>query len=286
MRVGILGPEGTFSQMAADHYARRRQFQFNYTYYGDLSQVMQGLLQDEVELAIVPVENSQEGSLSTTLDFLLWQDGVQIRDEEVLAVRHWLWVRPGTVLEQVTAVLSHSQALSQCREWLERRLPRAVKIVTSSTAEACSKVATAEDGMAAIAAPIAGEPYGLVALARDLQDNRNNATRFLVLGKKPLALNLSPEEKWKTSIAFGTSHEPGALYRALEPLAKLGLNLCKIESRPAKRKLGEYIFLVDIEGCSLAPGPVSSGLIELIGRATWVKLLGCYPAAPGGEGNE
>ncbi|AVX20445.1 MAG: prephenate dehydratase [Bacillota bacterium] len=286
MRVGVLGPEGTFSQMAAEQYARRRHLNFQFFYFPDLARVMKALVQDQVELAIVPVENSQEGSLSTTLDFLLWQDGVQIQDEEVLAVRHWLWGKPGTRLDQISAVLSHHQALAQCQGWLNRRLPQAIKVLTTSTSEACAKVAKSEESLAAIAAPVAGAAYGLEALAEDLQDNKNNATRFLVLGKGSQSLRPQPGEKWKTSIAFGTPHEPGALYRALEPLARQGLNLCKIESRPAKRKLGEYIFLVDIEGCSLEPGPVSQGLIELMGRAAWVKMLGCYPAAPGGGEDE
>jgi chorismate mutase/prephenate dehydratase len=216
------------------------------------------------------VENSTEGAVNVTLDRLVESD-VLICGEAYLEIGQYLLSR-ATALAEVKRVLSHPQGLAQCRGWLAQHLPDVPTEETSSTAAAV-EMAAGDPSLAGIASSLAGELYGVPALAERIEDNRHNATRFLLIGRRPSG----PSGQDKTSILFAMRNEPGALYRILEPFVKAGINLTKIESRPAKSRAWEYVIFVDFEGHQETPA-VATALREIGERTLYLKILGSYPA--------
>jgi prephenate dehydratase len=234
--------------------------------------------------AVVPVENALEGAVSVTMDFVAHEAGApKVAGEAIVAIQHLLAARPGTELSQVETVYSHPQALAQCRARLEALLPGARQITTSSTAEAARLVAqgatgveggAVELGAACISSRRAVDLYGLQVLSDDIQDEKFNATRFWLLAPK----SPEPSGRDKTSVVFSVPHRAGTLYQALGTFT--GLNLTRIESRPSRRRLGEYLFFVDFEGHAADPVP-ERALAALRSLADWVRVLGSYPSAQG-----
>lgn len=268
LSVAFLGPEGTFSHMAARHAfglsARYREAT-------SIAGVFDAVARGDAERGIVPIENSTEGSVDVTLDALL-EGHAKIRQELVLAVSHCLLGRAAG-LTNVERVYSHPQALAQCRVWLAKNLPTSQLVQTPSTA-AAAREALADPAAAAIASRLAGELYGLPVLRERIEDRAENATRFAVVAREDAPKTGDD----KTSLAFSTPHEKGALRKVLAMFEDAGLNLSRIESRPSGGEAWEYIFFVDLEGHRLDP-IVARALAELEAHCRMVRVLGSYPRA-------
>ncbi|HEX3030632.1 MAG TPA: prephenate dehydratase [Bacillota bacterium] len=277
-----LGPEGTYSQLALQVYLGRLGVEETPAILAlpTIAGVVEWAAANPANLALVPLENSLEGAVTQTLDLLANPDcPLKIRGELILSVSHHLLVRPGTRLEQIKQVLSHPQALGQCREYLNKMLPGAALLPTASTAEAATIVGNSETHhLAAIGNLRAAEANGLIALQSNIQDGENNCTRFIVLGHE----NHPQTGQDKTSIVFTTPDRPGALYHVLGVLTEADINLSKIESRPTKRRLGEYLFHLDLEG-HVQDRKLTSALRELANHTSWMKILGSYPIDHEGE---
>lgn len=278
MQLAYLGPRGTFTEEAARTYCARdpRRQDWELVPVRGIPELLYAVDRGVYPLGIVPVENSIEGSVVVTLDLLVHEVDLQIVGEEVLSVRHHLLARPETPLEAVRRVISHPQALAQCRHTLSRLLPGVEMQAATSTAEAAELVAGAAGlPWAAIGTPIAAELYGLRTLAADIHDVAENATRFLVVGHERPA----PSGADKTSIVFAFEEDkPGNLHGALGAFAHRGVNLTKLESRPAKRSLGDYIFFADMEGHQDDP-VIADALAEVRSRCAFFRVLGSYPRA-------
>ncbi len=222
---------------------------------------------------LLPVENSQAGSINQAFDLLLDHD-LRVIGEVKLRVRHCALIPPGMTAAEVLRVRSHPQALAQCERYIRNRGWQALPAY--DTAGAARELAeTLEPGTAAIASALAGQTYGLEILDAGIEDSPDNTTRFFLLGREE-----PPPSKYnKTSLVFATLHTPGALYNVLGELASRGINLTKIESRPRRNRPWHYVFYVDLEG-HWQDAAVHRALIGLLARTAFVKLLGSYPAAP------
>ncbi|MCA9629165.1 MAG: prephenate dehydratase [Myxococcales bacterium] len=269
LSVAYLGPPGTFSHMAA-----KSAFgvAMRYVDTSTIAGVFDAVMRKEVTYGVVPIENSTEGGVTFTLDSLIESD-VHIRREIVIEVANCL-VSRSAELASVRKVFSHPQPLGQCRTWLNTNLPHAEIVLSSSTA-AAARLAAEEPGSAAISSRLAAELHGLTILRADIQDRKHNATRFLVIGERDAPRTGSD----RTSIVFSAPHEQGALRRSLEIFDDAGINLSRIESRPAG-KLWEYVFFVDLEG-HREDENVKQALGTLGERAAMLKVLGSYPREAG-----
>lgn len=267
LTVAYLGPPATFT-----HQAALRQFGSSVKLQPakTIVEVFDDVERQRAHFGVVPVENSTEGAVNVTLDRLIDSDTL-ICGELRLEITQNLLSR-ATGLDGIKRVLSHPQGLAQCRGWLAQHLPDVATEQATSTA-AAAEMAAADVTVAAIASDLAGELYHVPILRPGIEDNPHNSTRFLVVGRHPSG----PTGHDKTSILFAMRNEPGTLYRILEPLARLGINLTKIESRPAKQRPWEYVIFVDVEG-HRDTAPVSSVLREIGERTLFLKVLGSYPA--------
>ncbi len=273
MRIAYLGPPGTFSEEAVARcdLARGDEPVPHQTF----AAAYRALRSGEVDGALLPIENSIEGSVGTNLDLLVHDPGPLIRREVLLPVRQHLLVRPGTSLEQVKRVLSHPQPIGQCSRFLRDRLPNASLEPTHSTAEAARKVAAGEPEAAAIGSRKAAERFGLAILADSIQDVDENVTRFVLLAQADEA----PTGRDRTSIAFTLDRDrPGGLYEVLGEFARRGINLSKVESRPMKEALGHYVFFIDFERHRLDP-EAAAALAGVRGLVDRLYVLGSYPQA-------
>jgi chorismate mutase/prephenate dehydratase len=271
LRVSYLGPEGTFSELAV-----RKQF-------GQAAQALPGVSVDEVfrqcesgavQFAVVPVENSTEGAVGRTLDLLLVTP-LRICGEVELRVHQNLMSR-ATDLKEIRRVYSHAQSLAQCNGWLNQNLPGAERVPVASNGEAARRAAD-EDATAAIAGVAASERYRLNLIARSIEDDPSNTTRFLVLGKHDCA----PSGNDRTSMVMSAENRPGAVHALLTPLAANGVSMSRIESRPSRAMrdaLWEYVFFIDVQGHQ-SDARVAAALAELRQKAPFLKVLGSYPAA-------
>ncbi len=270
LRVAYLGPEGTFSQMAA-----RRLFgiQPRYRECATIDAVFDAVRTKDAAYGVVPFENSTEGAVSMTSDALL--DGeLLIRQELVLPVSHCLMSRAAT-LGAIQAVYSHPQALAQCRGWLAKHLPRAQVVQTTSTA-AAAREAREDDHAAAIGSETAAELHDLPIVRTNIQDRPENATRFVVIARQ----DAPPSGADRTTIAFGVVDQKGALRRVLSIFEEHDVNLTRIESRPSRRHAWHYVFLVDVEG-HRKDAPLAAALRDVKRSADFVKVVGSYPRASG-----
>ena len=274
MPTAFLGPRGTFSEEAALMRAGSDGELVAFTSFPALTSAVETGLATE---AILPIENSIEGAVSTTLDLLIHETPLQIAAEIVLPVRHFLVTAPGVGFGDIRIVASHPQALGQCRRFLERCLPEVEQVATLSTAGAVQETVEAADPhRAAIGTARAAELYGGAVLAHDVQDVRANVTRFVALGRQDAA----PTGDDKTSLGFTIkANVPGALHGVLGEFAAERLQLTKIESRPTKAWLGEYVFLIDLEGHRLDP-PVARVLDRIREACALLKVFGSYPRFP------
>jgi prephenate dehydratase len=273
--IGYLGPEGTFTEQAAS--ALEGELVGFATVYDVVAAVERGT----VDRGVVPIENSLEGGVNATLDALALDfPGVEIVGEAVLAVHQALIAREFMELEAILAVESHPQGLAQCARFLREHLPHAEQIPATSTAEAVRRAVASPDLTAAIAPARAAELHGGVVLRERIEDDPDNATRFVVLAAAGAAPP-SGAGPFKTSVLFAGAGDdsPGWLVRCLSEFAFRGVNLTKIESRPRRRQLGHYLFLVDLEGAA-QDGPGAEAIEGLRKHCEEVRVLGTYEAAP------
>jgi prephenate dehydratase len=269
--IAYLGPAGTYTEAAAIACQKWMQLQgqiFTLRDYPSIAATLRSTALGETQLAVVPVENSIEGSVTMTLDSLWRLDNLQIQKAIVLPISHALLSR-ATEISQIKVVYSHPQALAQCQRWLETHLPNVQLIPTNSTTEALQHL-DSDTTSAAIASQRSAQLYRLPTLAHPINDHPDNCTRFWVMG---LELAASGNH---SSLAFSLpQNSPGALVKALQIFASRNLNLSRIESRPTKRSLGEYLFFIDIEA-DLHQSALQSALVELRQYTETLKVLGTY----------
>jgi len=267
-RVGYLGPQGTFSEMAvAKHFGGAIEAL-------PLASIDEAFRQAETgatQFAVVPVENSTEGAIGRTLDLLL-NTPLRICAEVVLHVHQNLMAK-GDSRAVRKRVYSHAQSLAQCQHWLARNLPQAERVPVSSNAEA-ARLAAGEPEACAIGPAIAAERYGLAILAQNIEDEPQNLTRFLVLGN----VEPAPTGRDLTSIVMSAPNRPGAVHALIAPFATHGVSMSRIESRPARLGTWEYMFHLDLVGHRRDPG-LAAAIAELQGLAPFLKILGSYPAS-------
>jgi chorismate mutase / prephenate dehydratase len=268
MTVAYLGPPATFTHQAA---LQRFGAVAEYRPVRTIVDVFEEVERGRAQYGVVPVENTTEGAVNVTLDRLT-ESSAMICGELALDIAQYL-LSHADDLGEVKRVLSHPQGLAQCREWLGAHLPDVPRVEVASTAGA-AEIAAGDSSAAAIASELAGRLYGVPVLRERIEDTRHNSTRFLVIG----AQATGPTGRDKTSILFAMRNEPGALYKILEPCARLGINLTKIESRAAKRRPWEYVMFVDLEG-HREVSPVAEALAEIRERTLFLNVLGSYPAA-------
>jgi chorismate mutase / prephenate dehydratase len=271
IRVAYLGPPGTFSEQAL-----RRHFGGGVEALAaaGIDEVFRRCEAGDAQFAVVPVENSTEGAVGRSLDLLLVTP-LRICGEVELRVQQNLMAR-GADIAALKRVYSHAQSLAQCSLWLGQHLPGAERLPVASNAEAAER-ASREAGAGAIAGEAAAERYGLRLLARAIEDDPNNTTRFLVLG----ALDPAPTGRDRTSLVMSAENKPGAVHALLTPLAEAGVSMTRIESRPARAMrsaLWEYVFFIDLEG-HRQDARVAAALEALQRKAPFLKVLGSYPVA-------
>jgi chorismate mutase / prephenate dehydratase len=270
IRVSYLGPEGTFSEQAVrKHFGRAVEG----VPVPSVDEAFRRCEAGAAQFTVVPAENSTEGVVGRTLDLLV-STPLRICAEIELRVQQNLLSR-GDSLRAVRRVYSHSQSLAQCNGWLAQNLPGVERVPVASNAEAAQRAAE-EAGAAAIAGEAAGERYGLNALARSIEDDPNNTTRFLVLGN----IDPGPSGRDRTSLVMSAENKPGAVHALLTPLAEHAVSMTRIESRPARARasLWEYLFFIDLEGHQ-KDERVAAAIAALRSRAPYLKILGSYPVA-------
>ncbi|MDP2784132.1 MAG: prephenate dehydratase [Sulfurimicrobium sp.] len=268
LQVAYLGPEGTFTQAAAiKHFGHAAQTEA----CASIDEVFRNVEAGAVDYGVVPVENSTGGAVGTTLDLLL-ESPLKVCGEVDLRVHQFLLRKPGASAK-VVKVYSHAQSLAQCHDWLNQHLPGVERIPVVSNAKA-AKLAGEDENAAAIAGEAAAEVYGLEKVAQNIEDEPNNTTRFLVISQHDAA----PSGRDKTSLVLSSNNLPGAVYELLAPFAHFGVSMSKLESRPSRTGLWEYMFFVDVEGHH-QDEKVAQALAELRDKAAFLKILGSYPAA-------
>ncbi|MHC5613690.1 MAG: prephenate dehydratase [Nostoc sp.] len=282
--IAHLGPPGTYTEQAAVFYVnwlnKSTGIEAILSPYPTIYQSLHAVSDGEAQLAVVPVENSIEGSVSTTLD-TLWQfDSLRIQLALVLPIAHML-ISCASNLDRIKTVYSHPQALAQCQGWLERFLPTVQIIPSNSTSEALQRLEQ-ETTTAAIASSRAAQLYNLPILASGINDYPENFTRFWVVshGEADAEYHTSKVPTSHISLAFSMpANTPGALVKPLQIFAQLGINLSRIESRPTKRSLGEYLFFMDLEA-DVKETQMESALAELATHTEILKILGAYNVLP------
>ncbi len=266
LKVACLGPLATFTHLAAQrHFGSFAKI----IPVDSIKDVFESVLEGTAEFGVVPIENSNEGVVSYTLDMFMDVD-LKVSAEIMLEITHNLLSRDGDI-RKVKRIYSHPQAFAQCRNWLERNMPEVETVDTTSTAKAAELAADDPEG-AAIASDLAAKMYDLKFIKRSIEDNKNNFTRFLVISDE----YPPPSGKDKTSIMLSIKDKPGALFEVLTPFYKEKINLTKIESRPSKRKAWEYIFFIDVEG-HIEEKKLREALKAIEKYCIFLKVLGSYP---------
>ena len=268
LKIGYLGPEGTFSQQAVHKH-------FGHSAHGlplgGIEEVFQEVAAGNADFGVVPVENSGQGTIQVTLDMFLTSP-LRICGEVELRVHQYLLSRSGRI-EDVERIFGHPQALAQTSGWLRTNLPGVEKLPVSSNAEGARRARQADDA-AAIAGESAAVVYGLKKVAGPIEDRSDNTTRFLVIGRQPFP----PSGNDRTSLLVFIRDRPGALYGVLEPLARRGISMNRIESRPEHGHKWQYAFFIDVTGhCD--ESPLKDALDEIGAQGDSVRVLGSYPVA-------
>lgn len=267
INVAYLGPEGTYTQEAAlkhfGHSAVTRSL-------SAIDAVFREVESGAVQYGVVPVENSTEGVVSHTLDNFI-DSNVKICGEVVLRIHHHLLVSDVTHTKNISRVYSHSQSLAQCRKWLDEHFPNAERVAVSSNSEAAKRI-KGEWNSAAIAGELASKLYDLGSHAKNIEDQPDNSTRFLIIGREPVG----PCGEDKTSIVVSTKNQPGALHDLLEPFQRFGVDLTRVETRPSTSGTWNYVFFIDLAG-HVDDEKVACALDEIRGHVSDLKILGSYP---------
>jgi len=268
LKVAFLGPDGSYTQSAA-----LKQFGHSVITVpvSAIDEVFREVESDNADYGVVPVENSTEGMVNHSMDMFI-NSSLKICGEVQLRIHHHLLSNEDD-LSNIKRIYSHQQSFAQCREWLNFNMPSVERIVINSNSEA-ARLASEEKGSAAIAGEIAGELYSLESLAKNIEDHSENTTRFLVISK----LTTEASGNDKTSLLLSTPNRPGALYTLLEPLQRSGVSMTRVESRPSKQGVWEYVFFVDVEG-HVSDDSVKKALSEIEKNAAMYKVLGSYPRA-------
>ena len=267
MVIGYLGPEATYTHQAA---VKNFGSGLKYRPLPDLPDVFSAVESGHCDYGVVPIENSTEGAVNRSLDLLVDSE-LTIIAQVLLRVRHCLFSH--SPIAEITEVRSKDQALAQCAEWLRTHLPDAQLVPVSSTAEAVKECRSAK-GLAAVAGELAGGLYDVPMIEGGIQDRTDNVTRFLVVARQPLPMRQG--STYRTSLVMSLKDEVGALHNALQAFSERGINLCKIESRPSKRKSWDYFFFIDFIGHP-EDKKVAEALDELKVACAFFRLLGSYP---------
>ena len=280
-RVGFMGPHGTFTEQAL--LSQPDLAAADTRPFDSIPDVLNGLVTGEVDLGFVPIENAIEGAVNVTQDALAFDLDLRIQREVVLDVQLNLLALPGTQLADIHTVVSFPVAVAQCRSFLREHIPDAEIQAATSTAEAARQVGEQRlEGVATISNPLAAELYGLEAIAEAVEDHTGNQTRFLLLARDGVP---GPTGHDKTSVVvFQRANEPGSLLAILHEFAARNIDLSRLESRPTRRVLGDYCFLLDFEG-HIGDEVVADCLRDLKMKQGDIKFLGSYPAA-GHEGEQ
>jgi len=268
LKVGYLGPAGTYSEEATLRHFGRSVVGVPCDGIADIFSAVES---DMVRFGVVPVENSTEGTINHTLD-LLMHTPVQICGEILLRIQHQLLSR-STDLSKIKAVHAHPQSLAQCREWLDKNLPDVERVSESSNAAAAG-LAVEHDHVAAIAGQSAGVRYKLQTLAKNIEDIKTNTTRFLVIGNH----EVPPSGDDATSLLISAPHKPGGLRRMLKPIEDAGVSMTRIESRPVRTAVWEYVFFIDVKGHQ-SDETLAPVIEQLRDEAVGFRVLGSYPRA-------
>jgi prephenate dehydratase len=273
-RVAFLGPEGTFTEEAL--LANPPDGGLIPFPYPSIQDVLQAVQDGEADLGVVPIENSLEGSVSLTLDLLASGfDDLTIVREVTHVIRHQLIARRDVRLDEVTKVISIPIAYGQCRRFIREHLASVEHEATDSTAEAVRRVSRVDRPWVAIGTRLSAELYECAIVRDDIEDSMDNRTRFVYLSRRPAAQDL--EARYKTSLVCGiAADQPGSLLLILSEFAHRYVNLTKVESRPSKQGLGDYIFFIDMEGRRDDP-PIEQAIRCLVCKLPWVKVLGSFP---------
>ena len=268
LQVAFLGPEGTFTQQAVfKHFGHAAHV----ISAGSIDEIFSLVENGHCQFGVVPVENSTEGVITHTLDRFVISP-LQICGEVEIRIHHHLMGNVNS-LSEITEVFSHQQSLAQCRKWLDNNLPNITRTTISSNAEA-ARIAAGKIGAVAIAGEVAADIYELRILEKQIEDESDNTTRFLIVGEK-VATSTGND---KTSLLVSTGNQSGALHQILEPLARHGISMTRIESRPSRRGLWDYVFFIDING-HRDDEAVSQALESLKSGVNMLKILGSYPKA-------
>lgn len=266
LQVAFLGPEGTYTHLAATkHFGKLIDAQP----VASFEEVFRLVEAGGANFGVVPIENSTEGVVNHTLD-LIMASSLQIAGEVSLRIRHNL-ITTATALPAIERVYAHQQSLAQCRLWLDRHLPNSERIATNSNAEAV-QLAKQHENSAAIAGAHAAELYDLPVLHADIEDEPDNTTRFVIIGKH----QSPPSGNDRTSLMLFAHNRAGSLYNLLEPLAKRNISMSNIESRPSRRGVWDYVFFIDVDGHS-EEEPVKAAIAEIEQASAMVTILGSYP---------
>ena len=269
LRLAYLGPPGTFTEEAAHLYAPDAEL----LPFSTVGEAAAAVRRGQAGEAMAPIENSLQGPVTETLDLLIHEEGLHICYELAMSIVHNLVARPGTAMDKISRVYSHPQALGQCQGYLERTLPGVELAASLSTAAAVEQALREGSPSAAIAPRRAAELYGGEILASGIQDDSSNVTRFLALGHQDHA----PTGDDKTSVCFSFDEDrSGQLYRVMGEFAQRNINLTKVESRPSKQALGDYIFLIDLEGHREDP-MVQAAIDTVRIHTSMLKIFGSYP---------
>ncbi|VAW62090.1 Chorismate mutase I / Prephenate dehydratase [hydrothermal vent metagenome] len=268
IKVSFLGPAGTYNHVAANkHFGSA----IEQSPVENIEEIFRSVESGQVHFGVAPIENSTEGVISHTLDLLI-NSSLKICGEVDLRIQHNL-ISDEASLDTITKVYSHQQSLAQCRRWLDANLPAAEHYAVRSNAEAV-RLAKTEKGAAAIAGAKAAEIYKVPVLCPEIEDEPDNTTRFIVIGRN----EVPPSGSDRTSLLVTTNNKPGALHHLLRPLAERGIGMSKIESRPSHQGVWEYVFFIDIEGHK-NDRDLSDALAEIGRDSAMVRILGSYPKA-------
>lgn len=267
--LGYLGPSGTFSHQAAIEWSQGREELREYpTIYSAIKAVESGA----IDRAIVPIENSIEGSINLTLDTLAFDVNLYITGEYILHISQNLLVKKGKKKEDIKIITSHPQPIGQCSRLLSHEFTDTKIEFADSTAFAAKRAAASDGSVACIASKSSAKLYDLEILYPDCEDEANNSTRFVIIEKEPC---MEVTERDKTSIVFAIDNKPGSLYNAIELMAQSKINMTKIESRPMKRELGKYVFFIDIDG-NIDDAGIYFALDKVRQNTFFYKFLGSY----------
>ena len=275
VKIAYLGPQGTFTEEALDKYISdiKSKDEIEKIPYPTMQEVIKSVDRGEAAEGIVPIENSLEGSVNITLDFLTFESEAKIIREITIPIRHSLIGKEKMAVSKIKRIISHPHATAQCKNFISSYLKGVEIIAANSTAEAIKMLQETDNSIAAIGTEIAAKLYGLQIIEKDIEDNKDNKTRFIFLGNSIQ----KKTGKDKTSIVcFLEKDRPGSLFTILKEFADRNINLTRLESRPAKKDLGDYVFLIDIDG-HIHDKEIFETLEVLRKTVYLVKILGSYP---------